>query len=68
MNLLEHYIEEVLEINDITNKYPEIFEYTNEPIYEVTMIVNCYGNKETVKVMWAQSAYENNIQRGYFFA
>lgn len=68
MNLLEHYIKEVLEIEDVTNKYPEIFDDINEPIYKIKMIVDCYGNKETVEVMWLQSQYETNMQRGYFFA
>lgn len=68
MNLLEHYIEEVLAIEDITNKCPEFFEVVNEPIYRIKMIVNCYGNKEIVEVVWSKSYYESNAQRGYFFA
>ena len=68
MNLLEHYIKEVLEVENVTNKYPEIFDIVNEPIYEIKMIVNCYGSKETVEVIWLKSQYETNMQRGYFLA
>lgn len=68
MNLLEHYIEEILEIEDITNKCPEFFDVVKEPIYQIKMIVNCYGNKEAVEVMWSKSQYETNINKGYYFA
>lgn len=69
MNLLEHYIKEILEIEDLTNKYGNIFaDDIKEPVYKIKMIVNCYGNKETVEVMWLKSQYEANIQRGYFLA
>lgn len=68
MNLLEHYIEEVLTIEDITNKCPEFFDVVKEPIYKIKMIVNCYGNKETVEVMWHKTKYEANINRGYYLA
>lgn len=68
MNLLEHYIKEVVSVEDVTNKYPEIFDIVNEPIYEIKLIVNCYGNKQTVQVMWHKTEYETNLQRGYYFA
>ena len=68
MNLLEHYIEEVLEIEDVTNEYLEIFANIKEPVYRIKMNVNCYGSTETVEVMWLKSQYETNMQRGYFFA
>jgi hypothetical protein len=68
MNLLEHYIEEVLEIEDITNKYLEIFDIVKEPLYRIKMIVSCYGNKEIVEVMWSKSQYETNINKGYYLA
>ena len=68
MNLLEHYIEKVLEIEDVTNKYFEIFDIVKEPIYKIKMIVNCYGSKEVVENMWTKSQYETNINRGYYFA
>ncbi len=68
MNLLEHYIKEVLEIEDITNKCPEFFKVVNEPIYRIKMIVNCYGNKEIVENVWTKTHYESSIERGYYLA
>lgn len=68
MNLLEHYIEKILEIENITNKCPEFFDVAKEPIYQITMIINCYGRKETVEVIWIKSQYEDNIQKGYYLA
>ncbi len=68
MNLLEHYIKEVLEIEDVTNKYIEIFNIIKEPIYKVKMIINCYGNKEIVEVVWSKRQLEFHIQKGYYMA
>lgn len=68
MNLLEHYIKAVLEIKDITNECPEFFDVVNEPIYKIKMIVNCYGNKEVVEVVWSKTRYETNFQKGYYLA
>lgn len=68
MNLLEHYIEKVVWIEDVTNQFMDLFEIIDEPIYKVKMVVNCYGNKETVEMMWHKAEYETNIQRGYYFA
>lgn len=74
MNLLEHYINEILSVKDITNEYIErmkIFHedvFTNEPLYEVEMNINCYGIKESVKVIWSKSEYEYNMQKGYYLA
>lgn len=72
MNLVEHYIEEVLSVTDITNDYKETAKifYTDividEPVYEVKMRVNCYGHKETVVIIWDKSEYEKNIEQGYY--
>lgn len=68
MNLLDYYIEEVLEIEDITNNYLEIFADVKEPIYRIKMNIDCYGNKETVEVIWFKSQYETNMQKGYYLA
>lgn len=68
MNLLEHYIEEVLEIEDVTNKYLKIFSGINEPIYKIKMVINCYGNKEEIENIWHKSEYEYNIKKGYYLA
>ena len=72
MNLIEHYIKEVLSVKDITEEYKEIIKVyyedivIDEPVYEVKMKINCYGREETVIVVWDKSEYEGNINRGYY--
>lgn len=65
MNLLEHYIDKILWVEDVSNTYQSTID---EPIYKIRMIVNCYGNKTTVEVVWRKSLYEDNIKRGYYLA
>lgn len=68
MNLLEHYIKEVLWVEDATNNYHSLFSTIDEPIYKIKMVVNCYGCKTTEEVVWSKSLYEANIKRGYYLA
>lgn len=68
MNLLGHYIEEVLEIEDVTNNYHSLFGTIDEPIYKIKMVVSCYGNKTTEEVRWRKGLYEANIKKGYYLA
>ena len=49
MNLLEHYIQEVHSIEDVTEEYEKIVDRKLEqPVLKVTMTINCYGNIEKV--------------------
>ncbi len=70
MNLLEHYINEVISVEDVTNNYHSLLGNItiDEPIYKIKMVVNCYGNRETVEVTWRKGLYEANIERGYYLA
>lgn len=68
MNLLEHYIKNVICIEDITDNYQRKFGTVDEPIYRIKMTVNCYGCKTTEEVVWRKSTYETNIQKGYYLA
>lgn len=74
MNLIEHYINNVLSVRDITEEYTIRMKRFNkdffigEPIYEVEMDINCYGVKEVVIEVWTKSEYEAHVQRGYYMA
>ena len=71
-NLVEIYIKEILLVKDITDEYATRMKRFNsdffieEPIYEVTMNVDCYGNKESVVKIWTKSEYETNVEKGYY--
>lgn len=68
MNLVEHYIEKVISIEDVTNKMSKIIKDLDEPMYEIKMIVDCYGRVTTEEVIWRKSEYEKNMEIGYYLA
>ena len=70
MNLLEHYIKEIISVEDVTNNYHSLCGTItiDEPIYKIKMVINCYGNRETVEVVWRKGLYETNVKRGYYLA
>ena len=74
MNLLEHYIEKIISVEDVTKKWEEYmkkddptFIETN-PMLEVKMLINCYGNiKETTKMLH-KSEWDKIQEQGYYMA
>ena len=74
MNLLEHYIKEVISIVDVTKEWEDFirkdipnFVETN-PMLEVKMLVNCYGNiEETIKRLH-KSEWDKIQEQGYYMA
>ena len=56
MNLLEHYIKEIISVEDVTKEWEKYMQEKDpnfietNPMLEVKMLVNCYGNiEETIK-------------------
>lgn len=65
MNILEHYILEVLSVED----YVEPWAIEKElDLIEVTMVVNCYGQVNTAKRVYVKSTWEFDKKRGYYLA
>lgn len=61
MNLLEHYIKEVIkETNRKTHRGTDIVE--------VEMIINCYGVKEQTTHIFLPSEWEQAKKDGYYLA
>ena len=68
MNLLEHYIEKVISVKDVTKEWEEyvIEENPNDLMLEVKMLVNCCGRiKETIK-WFRKSELEKIKEQGYY--
>lgn len=68
MNLVEYYIEKVISVEDVTKEWKEYVrvEDLNNPMLEIKMLVNCYGNiKETIKWFYKQE-WEKIKKRGYY--
>lgn len=61
MNLLKHYIKDILEETRI--KAPE---WSNDKWVKVKMIINCYGNVETVENIYLVDVWENIKKKGYY--
>lgn len=74
MNLLEHYIMEIISVEDVTKEFEkfmrkEMPEYIfDEPFLKVKIIVNCYGIEKEYETYWKKSQYEKYKSKGYFMA
>ena len=69
MNLLEHYIKEIHNVEDVSDKYEKaIRQKPKEPLYEVDVTVDCYGVVERTKKIMSKSALEQAKKQGYFLA
>ena len=62
MNLLEHYIDEI--INEQKNQNPE----TGREYYRVNAIVDCYGQKEQINRLFSINEWEQAKAKGYYMA
>ena len=69
MNLLEHYIKEIHNVQDISDKFArETGRKPKEPLYEVDVTVDCYGVVERTRKIMSKSALEQAKKQGYFLA
>ena len=59
MNLLEHYIIEVLKITDL-----DIFS----SLIEVNAICDCWGDKRIYTHITTRDKWEQELKQGYFLA
>lgn len=62
MNLLEHYIEEI--INEEKVQSPKSGKW----YYRVNAIVNCYGAKEQINSLFLIDEWEQAKAKGYYMA
>ena len=69
MNLLEHYIKEIHNVQDVSDKYEKAIRHKpKEPLYEVDVTFDCYGVVERMKKIMSKSALEQAKKQGYFLA
>ena len=69
MNLLEHYIDEVISVKDVTDKYTRsIGKKPHSKLFEVVCKINCYGHKEEVKKHWFESEWNRIKEQGYYMS
>ena len=69
MNLLEHYIKEIHNVQDVSDNYEKAIGHKpKEPLYEVDITVDCYGVVERMKKIMSKSDLEQAKKQGYFLA
>ena len=69
MNLLEHYIKEIHNVQDVSDKYEEAIGHKpKEPLYEVDVTFDCYGVVERKREIMSKSDFEQTKKQGYFLA
>ena len=69
MNLLEHYIKEIHNVEDASDKYEKAIRHKPKvPLYEVDVTVDCYGVVDRLKKITTKSALEKANKKGYFLA
>ena len=69
MNLLEHYIKEIHNVQDISDKFArETGHKPKEPLYEVDVTFDCYGVVERKRRIMSKSDLEQTKKQGYFLA
>ena len=69
MNLLEHYIKEIHSVQDVSDKFEKATgRKPKEPLYEVDVTVNCYGEVERKRKFISKSEFDQAKKQGYFLA
>ena len=74
MNLLEHYIEKVISVNDVTKEWEKYMQKEDpnyielDPMLQVAIIVNCYGQTEGTTKMFHKSEWDKIQEQGYYMA
>lgn len=75
MNLLEHYIEKVISVKDVTQEWEKYMQEEEDPNYieldpmlEIKVLVNCMGVEE-YNILWCNKSEWDKIQeQGYYMA
>ena len=74
MNLLKHYIEKIISVEDVTKEWEEYMkeEYPNfietDPMLQVAIIVNCYGQTAGTTKMFHKLEWDKIQEQGYYMA
>lgn len=60
MNLVEHYIQEIL------SEKIKVNPYTNKPCYVVKMVTDCCGNVSEINSIFDVEEWEHIKKQGYY--
>lgn len=74
MNLLEHLIVNIESTEDVTDAYIESVRKTEpyftieERVFKVKLLADCCGHLGQYEMIWKESEFIHNLEKGYFMA
>ena len=74
MNLLEHYIEKILSVVDVTKEWEEYIQEEDpnfvetDPMLEIKVLINCMGVEEYRVLWYHKSEWDKTQEQGYYMA
>ena len=74
MNLLEHYIEKVISVNDVTKEWEKYMQKEDpnfvetDPMLKIKVLVNCTGVEEYNILWYHKSEWDKIQEQGYYMA
>ena len=74
MNLLEHYIEKVISVDDVTKEWEKYMQKEDpnyielDPMLEIKVLVNCMGVEEYNILWYHKSEWDKIQEQGYYMA
>ena len=72
MNLLEHYIKEIISVEDVTKEWEKCMQEEDpnfvetDHMLQVAIIVNCYGQTTGTTKMFHKSEWDKIQKQGYY--
>lgn len=72
MNLLEHYIEKIISVEDVTKEWEEYMQEKDphfvetDHMLEIKMIVNCYGSIQETTQWFHKTVWDKIQEQGYY--
>lgn len=75
MNLLEHYIKEIISVEDVTKEWEKYMQEKDsnfietDPMLEIKILINCMSVYEEYNILWCHKSEWDKIQeQGYYMA
>lgn len=74
MNLLEHYIEKIISVEDVTKEWEKYMQEEDpnfietDHMLEIKMIVNCYGSIQETTQWFHKTVWDKIQEQGYYMA
>jgi hypothetical protein len=74
MNLLEHYIEKVVSVEDVTKEWEDFMRkdipnfVETDPMLEIKILINCMGIEEYNILWYHKSEWDKIQEQGYYVA